>query len=56
MRAEAVPTIVSVLAGLKVQVREVINFGFAYQFPVTGSRDFSFRMMLQPQFEFGKTR
>lgn len=44
------PTVVSLLAGLKVRVRESINLGIAYQFPVTGNRDFSSRVMLQPEF------
>ncbi|MDZ4865091.1 MAG: hypothetical protein SGJ01_16850 [Gemmatimonadota bacterium] len=48
------PTVVTLLAGLKVQVREGITLGFALQFPVSGSRDFSSRMVLQPEFEWGK--
>ena len=50
------PTVVTLLAGLKVRVREGINLGFALQFPVSGSRDFSSRMILQPEFEWGKAR
>ena len=48
------PTVVTLLAGLKVQVREGINLGFALQFPVSGSQDFSSRMIVQPEFEWGK--
>ena len=46
--------VLRLLAGFKVRVREGINLGFAYQVPVTGNRDFSSRLMLQPEFGWGK--
>lgn len=45
---------IGLLVGLKVRVRAGINFGFAYQFPLSNRRDFSSRAMLQPEFEWGK--
>jgi hypothetical protein len=42
------------LVGLKLRVREGINLGFAYQFPLSNRRDFASRVMLQPEFEWGK--
>ncbi len=48
--------VVSLLTGLKMRVREGINLGFAYQFPVTNNRDFSSRLILQPDYEWTTRR
>ncbi len=48
--------VVALLAGLKMSVREGINLGFAYQFPVTNNRDFSSRLILQPEYEWTTRR
>lgn len=48
------PTMFGLLVGLKVHVREGINLGVAYQFPLTDSREFTSRVLLQPEFEWGK--
>ncbi len=45
---------IGLLAGLKVRVREGISFGIAYQFPLSDRRDFASRVLLQPEFEWGK--
>ncbi len=49
-------TVVNLLAGLKVRVREGINLGFAYQLPLTEDKDFSSRLMLQPELDWGRAR
>jgi hypothetical protein len=45
---------IGLLAGLKVRVRDGINLGLAYQFPLSNRRDFTSRVLLQPEFEWGK--
>lgn len=47
-------TMFGLLVGLKVHVREGINLGVAYQFPLTTSREFTSRVLFQPGFEWGK--
>ena len=48
--------IVNLLGGLKVQVREGIVFGVAYQFPVTTREDFSSQLVALPEFEWKRAR
>ncbi len=48
--------VIMLLAGLKMQVREGVNFGVAYQFPVTNNRDFSSRLLVQPEVEWKTQR
>ena len=48
--------IVNVLGGLKVQVREGIVFGIAYQFPVSSREDFSSQLVALPEFEWKRAR
>lgn len=40
----------NVLGGLKVRVREGINLGFAYQFPITDRQDFDSQLAFGPEF------
>lgn len=42
----------NLLAGFKVRVREGFLLGFAYQFPVTRSKEFSSQLVLQPDFDW----
>ena len=48
--------IVNLLGGLKVQVREGIVFGIAYQFPVSSREDFSSQLVALPEFEWKRVR
>ena len=48
--------IVNLLGGLKVQVREGIVFGIAYQFPVSSREDFSSQLVALPEFEWKRAR
>lgn len=40
----------NVLGGLKVRVREGINLGFAYQFPITDRQEFDSQLAFGPEF------
>ena len=48
--------IVNLLGGLKVQVREGMVFGIAYQFPVSSREDFSSQLVAMPEFEWKRVR
>lgn len=48
--------VVNLLGGLKVQVREGIVFGIAYQFPVSSREDFSSQLVALPEFEWKRAR
>lgn len=54
MGASGSPTIVNMLTGVKVRVREGFLLGFAFQLPLTDARDFSSQLALQPDIEWGK--
>ena len=46
--------VMTLLAGLKVQVNKVVVLGFAWQVPVTSNKEFSSQLVFQP--DFGWTR
>lgn len=46
------PTVVNLLSGLKVQVREWLYFGFAAQFPLTDAKEFSWQGAFGPDVEW----
>lgn len=52
--ASGAPTVVNLLAGLKVRLRPWITLGFAVQLPVTSDKDFSSQLVLQPELVWGK--
>jgi hypothetical protein len=51
-----VPTVVNVLAGLKVRLKPWITLGFAFELPVTRAKDFTSQALLGPEFVWGKER
>ena len=48
--------IISLLLGWKVRVNRSLLFGFAFQVPTTRRKDFSSRMVFQPDIEWRRTR
>jgi hypothetical protein len=50
--ARGAPTVVNVLGGLKVRLREWLHLGLALQFPLTNAKDFSSQGAFGPDFEW----
>jgi hypothetical protein len=50
--ARGAPTVVNLLAGLKVRVREWLILGLAVQFPLTNAKDFSWQGAFGPDVEW----
>ena len=50
--ARGAPTVVNLLAGLKVRLRDWIHLGVAVQFPLTDARDFSWQGAFGPDVEW----
>jgi hypothetical protein len=50
--ASGAPTVVNLLGGLKVRVREWLLFGLAVQFPLTNAQEFSWQGALGPDVEW----
>ena len=50
--ARDAPTVVNLLGGLKVQVREWLYFGLALQFPLTDAKEFSWQGAFGPDVEW----
>ena len=51
-----VPTVLNVLAGIKLRIRPWITVGLALDLPLTSNRDFSSEGVLEPEFVWGKER
>lgn len=50
--ASGMPTVVNLVAGMKVRLREGILLGFALQFPLTDAKEFSGQGLFGPDFEW----
>lgn len=53
MGATGSPTVVNMLIGVKVRVRDGFLLGLAFQQPLTDAREFSSQLVLQPDIEWG---
>jgi hypothetical protein len=48
--------LINLLGGLKVRVTESLLVGIALQTPVTERKDFSWKLVFQPDIEWGKMK
>lgn len=50
--ARGAPTVVNLLGGLKVQLREWLHLGLALQFPLTNAKELSWQGVFGPDIEW----